>query len=485
MIDEHVDNPKFTIPEKIEIIRDALSNDFVSDGKTLYRWNGRIYEPLNSCEMSQLAEAEWKKHKWSDWTTRRDDEIQRSLVRKCYNKEIVNTPIPVDWILFKNIIYDVKNKIEILYSREHFITKTLAFDYYPFENDDSRPNLFIHRILEVITDFEDYEKFLSFMQYALTTSIDKQKALILLGPPGTGKSKLAEFMIELFGDRATTFELSAISGYEGYKIKTKFKDITLAYSDEIGGAYLYVSGMERLKNMITNSFQSGRAAYKEESNWLNSTKFIFTTNHLPALEDPDDEGFYRRFEIIELKQFFYCDNLDDDDMDPQIDDPYNEILQNEPGQVLSMIARHECKYNFKPKIEDIKEKWLLHSDSVYAYIKEYEVSEIVNSDAAYSDYVDFCAAGKWKKVLGEKQFLNRMTSFGVRRPRSTIDSIGSYARECRDVINVEGAKYKEYIKYCEAFGFEPKPEKYFKRRINRYITDTESEPEEDELNVEN
>jgi phage/plasmid-associated DNA primase len=421
IISEEIINPKMTVYEKVKVIVDSYAkkeDGLVSDQEKLYRWNGRTYDEVNECELSQEIEKEYHQHEWIDWSTKRFDEIYKSLVRRCYKKEIVDKEIPGDWILFKNVIYDIKNKVELPYSKEHFITKTLAYDYYPLDNDDSRPNNFIKTLMATVPNDKDREKLVSFLQYSLTTSMDHQISLIIIGERGTGKSAFMDFIVDLFGDKATSFELSSFNGDEGYRVKVCFKNRTLAYSDEIGGTFLYVSGMNRLKNMVSNVHQSGRAAFEKRQEWKNTTKFIFTTNTLPALEAPDDEGFFRRFEIIIFDQCFVSDVHDDDSEDPRDLRPYDEILKTEAGQVLSMLARHVCKYDFKPKIADIKHKWLLNSDGVYAFIDDYKMVEITNSDGSYADYVNFCASKHYVKVLGQRQFLNRMTAFGVRRPRN-------------------------------------------------------------------
>jgi len=299
------------------------------------------------------------------------------------DKKMNNYP---DLIPFKNGYFNIKtNKFEACRKSVYFTTH-LPFDY----NKSPKCPLFKRTVEEILPNKDDRDYLLTYIKYCFSSSIERGIALILYGESGeNGKTSLIEYFLSMLGDLATPFDFHALSKDSGTITSTNGKFFALA--SEIGRTgFLEVSTQERIKNMITDSHLSGRGAYQVQQNWINTTKYIFTTNRFPKLADPQ-RAFFRRFKIIEFTQIFTDDSTIKKDRTR-----FKRIMDTENGDVLSWILQNYSDISIlTTDWKEIKEFWIDKSSPVKRFVEDccevkyIGVIEDTTSDM-YEAFVDWC-----------------------------------------------------------------------------------------------
>ena len=385
-----------TLSVKYALLKSNFQEMFISDGSTLYKWNGKFYKQFERKEeFVQFIMGVWSS-KWGDWLPRRGDDLLLDYRSYFYHPR-EDFKIPDNWICFNNVIFDIETRETIEYNQAYLVTSVLPYDY-----TDDEPVMFLKTLKEIIPDDVDRDKMLSFFHQSLTPSLKKQKALICVGDGANGKTALIESVAELMGDKATAFKLTSLSGSERTKAIVDFKDKTFAHASEIGGTYINTAQMNLIKSLITDKFQSGRPAYGKSVKWINTTKFLYATNGLPKVENPDDDAFWRRFDIINFTESFYGKNCDET--------IFERIMKEESSAVLSYIARYKGDYDFRPDKEVIREMWLNASDITRDFLEDYDLEEITSKPQmkrVYADFKNWCDEND-KKSIQQDYFKKRL-----------------------------------------------------------------------------
>ena len=199
--------------------------------------------------------------------------------------------------------------------REDHITKQSPITYDPDYRDARFENY-----LRVITgnDPEMIAWLQRAMGYMLTGAVGMQCFFILIGEPGYGKGTLAEAMMAVLGEYATTWNSDAITqGYAESNINPW--DWARTYNRRM----LYVDEMpegERMneaavKKISGGSTLTGAEKGKKPFDFDPTAKLIITTNHLPKIRD---KGMWRRIFAI---PFVHKPPVEDKSLKPWLMNP--------------------------------------------------------------------------------------------------------------------------------------------------------------------
>lgn len=237
-----------------------------------------------------------------------------------------------------------------------------------------------------------------------------QKAIILLGAGGNGKSQLLEAVSCLFARRSIASLPVAKWG----------RDFTLA--SLIGKRVNLVNEMPQhesldpdvFKNIVTGEPLEIDVKYAQPQHVRLRAGHLFSANKLPETSDHSD-GFFRRFMLIELTRKF----------------------ENDPSRVLDLgqwIAAHEAQgvaawavegmrrlasqnhYTGHPEGDTLVQEWRDGANSVKMYIKEclVHLKGDYNYKARdlYMDFARWAFEGGYAK-LSERTFAQRMKAEGI------------------------------------------------------------------------
>lgn len=312
-------------------------------------------------------------------------------------------------IPFKNGYFNIKTNIFEDCRKGVYFTTHLPFDFNPTPNCP----LFKRTVEEIIPDKTDLTYLLTYIKYCFSSSIERGIGLILYGESGeNGKTSLIEFFLSMLGKLATPFDFNALSKDNGTITSINGKFFALA--SEIGRTgYLDVSVQERIKSMITDKHLSGRGAYQVQQNWINTTKFIFTTNRFPKLADPQ-RSFFRRFKIIEFNQTFTDESVIKKDRNR-----FENILETENGDVLSWILLNYSDISIlTTDWKEVRDFWINKSSPVIRFINECCETKSIGliddyTTDIYTAFVEWCKEEEVKPIKVET-FKNNMKKLGYR-----------------------------------------------------------------------
>lgn len=137
-----------------------------------------------------------------------------------------------------------------------------------------------------------------FAGYCLSSSVLHQKALFLVGLPGSGKSTFNDTISMVMGEAATSnINLETLYGQYGMKgVIGKRLNIV----EEVGGNY-YES--DKLKKIISGEKVTIDIKYKDQFTFRPQAKFIFSVNDLPRVNDTST-ATERRMCVVGFKNSF-------------------------------------------------------------------------------------------------------------------------------------------------------------------------------------
>lgn len=375
-----------------------------------------LYENINTYQVKETT----NHIKWTTGISQ--DKLEEYNDYLCLNNGILNTET------FKFIKHNPEmiflEKIPITYNKtkkssefEKFITSSL-------EGQD-----------------EDIKLIQQFFGSTLVRHYLTQKALILVGEQGTGKSTLIDLLVKVLGKK----NVSGISiQHLGSRFKTSLLKRKLAnVYDDLSDRGLYDTSL--FKQATGGSPLTGEIKHKQEPEQFNShAKLIYTANKIPPTPD-DSDAFFIRVEIVKFNKVFRGTKNENKKL--------KEILSTEEEktgffnwmiQGLKDLKKNEWKFEKRHTTEEIRKIYKLNSNPLTAFIEEMcELSDDnkIEVNHFYNLYKNYCKENGQKpmdsRVVGREIALLKLPITRVRR-----SSQEDYDRK---VYYYEGINYVPFV----------------------------------------
>ena len=260
---------------------------------SMYISNGEYYElATKPAVIGLLQEVLGEKEKYFLDPKQYEAAADLLLSRRIPNKD--NAKIQKHCVLFRNGLFNVKKWKFVEPKKDRMVFFKIDIDFDPDDNDGCPT---FYKFLHDFSggDIEIIARFLESMGYCLLPE-DSAKAFFVFGTAAdTGKSTFANFMTRLIGgnnvshvalnDLSGTFDSSAILG----------KTINLSMDLEYGK--VNNKSIRILKNATGYDPIMINIKFQEFKNYMNTSKFIFGTNH-EIFIDNHDEAFWKRLKVI-------------------------------------------------------------------------------------------------------------------------------------------------------------------------------------------
>lgn len=271
--------------------------------------------------------------------------------------------------------------------------------------------------LNTLFNEDDIRTLQQYCGYCLLPTTVMQKALIIIGDGGEGKSVFGTILNEIIGERncynASVRDLEGTFGIANVENKLVYID------DDVSEKALTNSGI--FKSLVTNKNTIEAKKKFQQSNSIRSyIRFICFGNFaLQSLYDTSD-GFYRRLLALRVKP-----------KDKQrIDNPFidREIIENEAEGVFNWLVQglnEVIKRNFNiytsERTEKESEKIKHENDSVLAFLQSDYIGldkELkIHTTDLYKIYCDFCEENAYNKLITANSFSralnNRAHEYGI------------------------------------------------------------------------
>ena len=300
---------------------------------------------------------------------------------------------------------------------EDFLTYCLPYAYDPEANAPT----FRRYLDRVLPDKESQMVIQEFLGYAFTRHLKLEKALVLYGSGGNGKSVLFEIVTAAFGKENISHkgmgELCA-KGDKGNNHRAEVENKLLNYSSEISpqGA-----DIDTFKTIVSQEPITARRLYKDVFTYRPNVKLIFNANKLPA-ETERTDAFFRRFMIIPFEVTIPKDEID-------VDLP-KKIIANELSGVLNWIIEglkridRQRKFTDSKKAAEALQTYKEESNSVAQFIKEYGIEPdeeaFIATAELYRTYSEFCNESGYRR-LSKSNFGKEMKALDIKDTRAYIN----------------------------------------------------------------
>ena len=235
------------------------------------------------------------------------ENVMKESMELFYKKGFLNKMDANPYLIgFNNGVYDL-SKHEFRDGRPNdYVSMTTNTDYIDIDEDDT----YIEDINLFMTQLLPTDSIREYVLLRLATYLEgynkDQKFNIWTGVGGNGKSKLEELFIAGFGEYCIKFNISLL---------TQKRAASNACTPEIamskGKRFAYFeepNPNEKINIGLMKEFTGGdkikaRTLYKEPEEFIPQFKLLLLCNHLPSVP-PDDEGTWRRLEVVEFKSRF-------------------------------------------------------------------------------------------------------------------------------------------------------------------------------------
>lgn len=307
---------------------------------------------------------------------------------------------------FSNGLYDLKSNKLLPHSPRYKSTVQFPVEY----DSNADCPLFKEKMLEIFEgEQEVIDYVLKWMMYTLMPTYEFQKALLLLGKGGNGKSVLTDIWTALLGQANTSNQelgnLATDKQYSVFQLVNKYANFSREVSSLDSDSHVF-------KMLTGNDMMSARQIYGKPVDFRNKARLIISANAMPSFKTID-QAILRRFETIKFNRRFdqNADTLLSKKLIKELPGILNLVLEKsreiiQPGGSIYFDSPNIVSANLKLFKED--------SDSVARFVTEVcEVTTCSNAEYAtllsvlYSNYHDWCKneAGeipKTKKIFKEE-----------------------------------------------------------------------------------
>lgn len=298
------------------------------------------------------------------------------------------------------------------------VSRLTGAAYHPEANCE-RWITFLHEVFEGDTDMVDYTQ--RVCGYALTGSVDAEKAFFLYGHGANGKSVFANVLNKVSGGYATTVGSELLiknakgNTGEAERQKIRLPGARLVLINEVGQADTFNDQM--MKSITSRERVTTRPMYGEVFDFMPTHKMIIRGNHKPVVFDTGD-GFWRRLDMIPFTRQFKPD-----EQDPHLED----TLMGELEGILAWMVRGAMQFAKNRKLGEPPAR--IRNES-----QEYRS----DSDLLEQWIEDRCVVGgdRFHSVNGlYKSYAKYLEGLGIRPPTQP-----TFSKQLRAKIKIEQCK---------------------------------------------
>jgi len=285
---------------------------------------------------------------------------------------------PIEWIQFKNKVYDINTKKEFEATPGYFFTTPLPHELGVTEETPTIDKMFSEWVSQ-----DDIKALYELAAYCLYRGYPIQRVFVLHGAGSNGKGtylSLLRVLLGIVNVTSTDYERIADPNQRFERVKLLNKLVCMLGELE-ASMFKRTSTLKELSS--GTDLISGEIKGKCPFDFLNYAKIIISTNSIPMTADKSD-GFYRRFNIIDFKNQFTIEK---------------EILSEIPGgefsNMLLKLVRilpgviSSGKFINDGSIIDRKIKYESLSNPLKQFIEDYYIRDLESYTIKSEFTVDF------------------------------------------------------------------------------------------------
>lgn len=283
----------------------------------------------------------------------------------------------INWIQFKDKIYNVKTKENFLATPKYFITNPI-----PHSVGDSEETPAMDRIMkewvykEGIQDESYIRTLQEILSYCFLAAMPIHRIFCFIGEGLNGKGTFLRLIENFVGNHnkcATEIELITSNRFESSKLHKKLVCITGEIDKGI------FNKTKTLKSLSGEDLIRCEIKGKDGFDAHNYAKILISTNHLPETGDKT-KGFYRRWTIVDFpNEFNEKKNILEDI--PEIE--YSNFCRKALNILKELLDRGD--FTNDGSIKQRENKYEKHSN----YINEFISRFCIKDDQSYIEFSEF------------------------------------------------------------------------------------------------
>lgn len=294
-------------------------------------------------------------------------------------------------INLKNGVYNLDTKQLEPHSPDLFFTVQIPVEYNPEAKCDNIA-LFLCETLRK----EDITLVLQAAGYLLISDYSIQKALMFAGSGGNGKGTLSRVLIAFLGRENVSNESLQTLNMDRFSSANLFGKLANIFSD-LPDSAIYDDYM--FKSLTGGDRIPAERKFQNRFYFDNKARLIFSANTLPR-HPKAGYAWNRRWAIIDFPRTFEG-RLDDKELDAKLQtaEELSGLLNLALWSLQWLLETKELYYSKTP--DEVGEEYLLKSDSLAAFLKEYTVptDDDILKTTLYNVYLEWTRIIKIKSVL--------------------------------------------------------------------------------------
>ena len=260
---------------------------------------------------------------------------------------------------------------------------------------------FTQFMAELIPDLPTRREVLKYGGLCLTRDVRYEKALILIGPGGDGKSTFIKLLEHIVGEHnVSNLTIGALHD-QFQRVTLKDKLLNVATETEAG---LLQSNM--FKAVVSADRITAAFKFKDAFSFRPVAKHIYAANREPTVQDTT-EGYFRRLIYVYVKKSFSTPDLD-----------LLRTLKGETDAIFLTLLRHyqllqQEGFIETPYMKECLETYKEHLNPVIRFANLHlERTTTVNTETVtvYEKYRQFCARHGHNKPKCEAEFGKELKS---------------------------------------------------------------------------
>jgi putative DNA primase/helicase len=256
----------------------------------------------------------------------------------------------------------------------------------------------IEKFINEVARPEDLNFLYEWFGYCLTTDTNQQRALMVYGIPGTGKSVLLSLLETFIGRENCSAESLQKIEEDKYRAANVYGKRVNVCSD-IPSTRMHKT--EMFKKMVSGlDTIDAEQKYQTSFTFRNVAKLAFSANKLP--EGPKDPAFFERFCLIEFIHKFRGTEEDDKHLITKLTE--NQELSGLLNLALLGLKRvyYNTKFSYYKTFEQNEQEYMLNSNPVAVFMEECAVisDQDIEATLLYLHYIE------WSKIRNKDNVSN-------------------------------------------------------------------------------
>lgn len=398
-----------------DILKENQFASFKDTGEIYYYKNG-VYLPRGEIVIKQAVQ-----------------ERLENKSRKNYQEEVINWIRNASYIEREEVIHPgkicVKNGVLDLTTIElsGHNPSTVFITQIPVEYKPLATCPVIEKFLFEVLDESDILAILDFFGYCLTPDTSIQKAFMLYGKGGEGKSTLLSLLTALIGKENVAGESLQKLETDRFAVANLYGKTVNVFPDLPDHA---MNDSSMFKQLTGGDRLRGERKFGQPFHFKGTCKLIFSANSLPKAHN-GDYAYFRRWVLIRFSKRVPPDEIDRNLIN-KLTTP--EELSGLLNLAITGLKRlmEKGEYTYNKSTEEVEREYKIKSDPIIAFVEEcilFSSTESISKSQMFDAYCTWCKK-HGIEIMREQSLSRALTVMGYSDERETSGSRERYWKDC-------------------------------------------------------